>query len=62
MKVTIDGTEYDTDNMTEEAKSALANVQFVQNEMKVLEGRIAVFKTANSLYTQALKQELEKND
>ena len=57
--ITIDGKEYDLDDLNENAKMQLANLQFVQAEIKRLEANLAVYKTAASTYSNALKNELE---
>ena len=57
--ITVDGKEYDLDGLNENAKMQLANLQFVQAEIKRLEANMAVFKTAASSYSNALKNELE---
>ena len=58
--VTIDGKEYNLDDLSNTAKEQLASLQFAQNEIKRLEGKLAIFKTAASTYSNALKIELEK--
>ena len=57
--ITIDGNEYDTDNLSTEAKNQLASLQFVRNELTKLSAQIAVYKTAEAGYAKALKEELE---
>ncbi len=57
--ITIDGKEYDTDNLSTEAKNQLASLQFVRNELTKLSAQIAVYKTAEAGYAKALKEELE---
>ena len=57
-KITIDGTEYDSDQISDEAKGNLASLQFVRNEINKLQGQTAVFKTAEVAYMKALKQQL----
>ncbi len=57
-KITIDGTEYDTDQLSEEAKGNLASLQFVRTEMNRLQAQTAVYKTAEVAYTAALKQSI----
>ena len=57
--ITVDGKEYDMDQLNDNAKMQLANLQFVQAEIKRLEANMAVFKTAASSYSNALKNELE---
>ena len=58
--INIDGKDYNVDDMSEESKSQLASLQFVNGEMKRLEGQMAVYKTAYAAYSSALKNELEK--
>tara|TARA_E500000331_G_C17060713_1_gene628074 strand:- start:81 stop:266 length:186 start_codon:yes stop_codon:yes gene_type:complete len=58
--INIDGKEYNIDDISENAKNQLASLQFVQSEIRRLESQMAVNKTAASLYTNALKNELEK--
>ena len=58
--VTIDGKEYDLDDLSAAAKEQLASLQFVQSELKRLESQIAVFKTAQLTYAKALGEEINK--
>ena len=58
--ITIDDKEYNLDDLSNQAKEQLASIQFVQGEMKKLEGQMAVYKTAQAAYTSALKAELEE--
>ena len=57
--VNIDGKDYNIDDLSDEAKSQLGSLQFVQGELKKLEGQMAVYRTAASAYSSALKNELE---
>ena len=56
--VTIDGKEYNLDDLSNSAKEQLASLQFAQSEIKRLEAQFAVFRTAASTYSNALKNEL----
>ena len=56
--VTIDGKEYNLDDLSDNAKQQLASLQFVQSEIKRQEGQLAVYKTAAAAYSNALKNEL----
>tara|TARA_Y100001968_G_C19397534_1_gene739183 strand:+ start:1502 stop:1687 length:186 start_codon:yes stop_codon:yes gene_type:complete len=58
--INIDGTDYNTDDLSDEAKNQLASLQFVQSELKRIEGQMAVYRTAYAAYSAALKNELEK--
>ena len=57
--ITIDGTEYDSDDISDEAKSQVASLQFVKNEIARLQAQLAVYKTAETGYANALKSELD---
>ncbi len=61
-KVTIDGKDYDTDTMTDNAKKQLASLQFSASEANRLEALLAVTKTAQAAYTKALQTELEDGE
>ena len=56
--INIDGTEYDSDDFSDEAKKQVASLQFVKNEIVRLQAQLAVYKTAESGYANALKAEL----
>ena len=56
--INVDGKEYDSDDLSDSAKRQLASLQFVQRETNRLESQLAVFKTAASAYSEALKDEL----
>lgn len=57
-KVIIDGTEYDLDTMSENAKTQVNNIHFVDTEILRLQNSIAIFQTAKASYLHVLKQEL----
>ena len=57
--ITIDGKEYNVDNISEKGKEQLASIKFVQNEIQTLESRVAICKTAIAAYTKALQNELD---
>ena len=61
-KVTINDKEYDTDNMSEEAKGQLQSLQFASSEVKRLQSLLAINKTAQAAYTKALIDALEKTE
>ena len=56
--ITIDGKEYDLNDLSVNAKEQLASLQFVQSELKRLESQIAVYKTAQNSYSRALGEEI----
>ncbi len=56
--VTIDGKEYNVDELSDKAKEQLVSLQFAQSEIRKLESLIAVSKTAAVAYSAQLKKEL----
>ena len=58
-KITVDGIEYNTEDLSENGKAQLASLQFLQVQMKKIESEIAVYQTARNSYVAALKAELE---
>jgi hypothetical protein len=58
-KITIDENEYETDDMSDEAKAQLQSLQFVDNEIAREQSKIAALQTARNAYAQALQKELE---
>tara|TARA_B100001059_G_scaffold136436_1_gene136773 strand:+ start:127 stop:312 length:186 start_codon:yes stop_codon:yes gene_type:complete len=59
-KITIDNIEYNTEDMSDNAKAQLASLQFLEGQMTKIKSEIAVYETAKSAYIQSLKTELEK--
>ncbi len=53
--VKINDKDYDFDSLSDDAKSNLASLQFVQSELKRLEAKVAVFKTSEAASARALK-------
>lgn len=60
-KVTIDGKQYDTDTLSDEAKNHIQNVQYCEQKMAELQREIAIVQTARNAYAQALKNALPKD-
>lgn len=59
-KITIDGVEYKLDELSDDAKNQLANIQFVDAQLQQLNNEWAVSDTARIGYTNSLKAELAK--
>ena len=59
-KITVDGIEYNTEDLSDNGKAQLASLQFLEVQMNKLQNEIAVFQTAKATYVAALKAELEK--
>lgn len=53
-KVTIDGTEYDTETMSDEAKAHVQNVVFCDRKLGELRNEAAVIQTARNNYAMTL--------
>ena len=58
-KITINEKEYETDDMSDEAKTQLGSLQFVDNEIVREQMKAAALQTARNAYAQALQKELE---
>ena len=59
-KITVDGIEYNTEDLSDNGKAQLASLQFLEVQMNKLKSEIAVYQTARNSYVAALKAELEK--
>jgi len=57
--VTIDGKEYNLDDLSDKAKENLRSLQFTQGEMQKLQASLAIYNTAAAAYSAALKNELD---
>ena len=58
-KIKIDDVEYDTDDLSDNAKAQVASLQFNEAHMLRLRNELAIADTARVAYTNALKKELE---
>ena len=56
--IKIDDKTYDVSTLTDEAKSQLASIQFVDSEIARLEANVAALRTARMAYSNALKEAL----
>ena len=61
-KIKIDDVEYDTDDMSDNAKAQVASLQFNEAHMNRLRNELAIADTAKIAYINALKKELETTD
>jgi len=57
--VTVDGKEYDSATISDNAKNIITNIQFADQELARLRMQNAAFQTARQAYVTALKKELE---
>ena len=58
-KITVDGIEYNTEDLSENGKAQLASLQFLEVQMNKLKSEIAVYQTARNSYVAALKAEID---
>lgn len=61
-KIKIDDIEYDTDDMSDNAKAQVASLQFNEAHMNRLRNELAIADTAKIAYVNALKKELENTE
>ncbi len=61
-KIKLDDVEYDTDEMSDNAKAQLASLQFNEAHINRLRNELAIADTAKIAYVNALKRELETKD
>jgi hypothetical protein len=59
-KITVDGIDYNTEDLSDNGKAQLASLQFLEVQMQKLRNEIAVYTTAKKGYIEALKAELAK--
>ncbi len=57
--VTIDGQEFDTEAMSENARAQMASIALCDQKLRELQGEIAILQTAKRAYSIALKSELD---
>ncbi len=60
-KIKLDDVEYDTEDMSDNAKAQLASLQFNEAHINRLKNELAIADTAKIAYVNALKRELESN-
>ena len=58
-KITVDGIEYNTEDLSENGKEHLASIQFLEVQMNKLKSEILVYQTARNSYVATLKVEFE---
>ena len=61
-KIKLDDVEYDTVDMSDNAKAQLASLQFNEAHISRLKNELAIADTAKIAYVNALKRELESAD
>ncbi len=58
--VTIDGTDYNLADLSENARSQVTNLRVTDQEIARLQQQLAIYQTARTAYARALQQELPK--
>jgi len=61
-KITVDGIDYNSEDLSDNGKAQLASLQFLDVQLNKIQGEIAVYQTARNSYVAALKAELEKQE
>jgi hypothetical protein len=59
--ITIDGKEYDTDQLSTEARNQLISIQFVDKKIQELNLELAAYQTARNTYAKALSDILSQS-
>ncbi len=58
--ITIDGTSYELDSLSQNARETIASLQFVEEQIQQKKNEWAIADTARMAYAGALKRELNK--
>lgn len=61
-KITIDGKEYETEDLSKEALNQLQALQFVDQELVRKQLQVAAMQTARMAYARALAEALGSTD
>ena len=56
--LTIDGREYDSEELSDSAKSHITNLQLTDQKIAQIQQDLIIFQTARNAYAAALKSEL----
>ncbi|WP_346799130.1 DUF6447 family protein [Halomonas sp. Bachu 37] len=58
--ITIDGTEYNVADLSENAQNQVVNLRVTDQEIAKLKQQLAIYQTARTAYAKALSEELPK--
>lgn len=58
--ITIDGTQYDLDALSQTARDTIASLQFVDAQIQQKQNEWAIADTARMAYSAALKRDAKK--
>jgi hypothetical protein len=57
-KLTIDGTEYSLNTLSDEVKAQVATLRYIDDQITDLQNKVLVFRAARVQYVQKLKESL----
>lgn len=60
--LTIDGTDYNVADLSENARNQVMNLRVTDQEISRLQQQLAIAQTARTAYANALKDELPKKE
>lgn len=60
--ITIDGTEYNLADLSENARNQVMNLRVTDQEIAKLKQQLAIYQTARTAYANALKDELPEKE
>ena len=60
-KVTIDGKEYESESLSQEAQDNILNLRYCDQRLVELRREVAIAQTARNAYAQALAGQLPKD-
>jgi len=60
--ITIDNTEYDLEQLSDNARAQLGSIQTVDQKLAELQAEAAILQTARTAYAAALKAELPSSE
>lgn len=60
--ITIDGTEYNLADLSDNAKAQVTNLRVTDAEIEKLKQQLAIYQTARTAYARALSDELPKKE
>lgn len=58
--LTIDGTEYNVADLSDNARQQVANLRVTDAEIEKVKQQLAIYQTARTAYARALSEELPK--
>jgi hypothetical protein len=61
-KITIDGSEYHTEDLSENGKAVLESLQFTELQLQKVTKELKIYQLAQQTYVAALKAEVQKED